>query len=42
LPDVREVTGKPSGNHEQCIDPDIVAIAPVARSKPLGGDRHPA
>ena len=42
LPDVRQVMGKPSGNDEQCIYPNIVAVAHVARSEPLGGDRDAA
>ena len=42
MPDVGEVAGQAAGNDEQCVDPDVIAVAGIAVGEPLGGDRNTA
>src|SRR4051812_21035310 len=42
LPDVGQVSRPAVRDHEQSVDPNIVAISHVARCKPLGGYRDAA
>lgn len=42
MPDVLDMKRKPAGNHEQGVDPDIVAVANEARRKPFGSRSDPS
>lgn len=38
MPDIREMPGQSSRHKEQGVNPNVIAIASVARCQPLGGD----
>ena len=42
VPDVGEVTRQSARDDEDRVDPDVVAVAGVARRQPFGRDRDPA